>query len=71
MINIVGHIVRSNQQPTPEQIRTVAEGQSVAPEHIDHFVRLVQQEMSSLHEGNFARYRLRPSEFRAWRHAVR
>lgn len=67
MISVVGHIVRSNEQPTPEQIRVAAQGQGVTPEHIDHFVRLVQQELASLHEGNFARYRLRPSEFQRWR----
>lgn len=69
MISVVGHIVRSNFLPTPDQIRLAAEDQNVPAEHTDHFVRLVQRELGSLHEGNFARYRLRPSEFRAWRHA--
>ncbi|MBI5767701.1 MAG: Fic family protein [Verrucomicrobia bacterium] len=31
------------------------------------FAELVETELTSLHEGNFARYRLRPSEFAAWR----
>jgi hypothetical protein len=30
------------------------------------FVELVQTELDSLHAGNFARYRIRPSEFTAW-----
>ena len=67
MIAVIGHIVRTNQQPTPEQIRIAAAGQGVASEHTDHFVRLVQQELKSMHDGNFARYRLRPSEFLRWR----
>jgi hypothetical protein len=67
MIAVIGHIIRTNQQPTPEQIRIAAAGQGVAAEHSDHFVRLVQQELRSMHEGNFARYRLRPSEFFHWR----
>jgi Fic/DOC family len=71
MISVVGLIVRSNQQPTPEQIRIAAAGQGVASEHTDHFVRLVQQELSSMHDGNFARYRLRPSEFLRWREKSR
>jgi len=66
MIAVIGHIVRTNQQPTPEQIRIAAAGQGVASEHTDHFVRLVQQELKSMHDGNFARYRLRPSEFLRW-----
>jgi hypothetical protein len=27
----------------------------------------VETEIMSLHEGNIARYRLRPAEYRAWR----
>lgn len=35
----------------------------------DHarFVEVVETEIISLHEGNIARYQLRPSEYRAWR----
>jgi len=32
-----------------------------------HFSELAETELISLHEGNFARYRIRPSEFAAWR----
>lgn len=43
-------------------------------EHIDsteraQFQEAVESELLSLHEGNFARYRIRPSEFQAWRAA--
>ncbi len=31
------------------------------------FVEIVEAELTSLHEGNFARYRIRPSEFTVWR----
>ncbi len=31
------------------------------------FAEFAETELTSLHEGNFARYRLRPSEFEAWR----
>jgi len=30
------------------------------------FIEVVETELSSLHEGNIARYRLRPSEFETW-----
>ncbi len=37
------------------------------PEHVRaRFVEVVELELSSLHEGNIARYRLRPGEFRLW-----
>jgi hypothetical protein len=32
------------------------------------FVEVVETEIMSLHEGNIARYRLRPAEYQAWRH---
>lgn len=31
------------------------------------FIEVVETELLSLHEGNFARYRIRPSEFAAWK----
>lgn len=34
---------------------------------LDRFIEVVETELSSLHEGNIARYRLRPAEFHAWR----
>jgi hypothetical protein len=33
----------------------------------ERFVRIVESEIASLHEGNFARYRIRPSEFAEWK----
>jgi hypothetical protein len=32
-----------------------------------HFAEIVEAELIGLHEGNFARYRIRPLEFSAWR----
>lgn len=39
---------------------------AVAPSDQARFVEVVETEVMSLHEGNFARYRIRPSEFEAW-----
>jgi len=33
----------------------------------EHFAEIVEAELIGLHEGNFARYRISPSEFAAWR----
>lgn len=33
----------------------------------DRFIEVVENQLLSLHEGNIARYRLRPSEFHVWR----
>ena len=39
----------------------------VAAEDIEDFIAMAISELSGLHEGNLARYRLRLSEFRRWR----
>jgi len=47
-----------------------------ASENIPHedqarFIEVVETEIMSLHEGNIARYRLRPSQYQVWREAWR
>jgi hypothetical protein len=32
----------------------------------EHFLKIAKEEIAALHEGNFAHYRLRPSEFKDW-----
>ncbi|MFU8822217.1 MAG: Fic family protein [Gammaproteobacteria bacterium] len=49
--------------------RTAAE--QVPPPDRARFVEVVETEMMSLHEGNIARYRLRPAEYHAWRQGWR
>lgn len=39
----------------------------ITPDERQRFVEVAEAELISLHEGNFARYRIRPSEFAAWR----
>jgi hypothetical protein len=39
----------------------------VPPVHQARFVEVVETQIMNLHEGNIARYRLRPAEYRAWR----
>jgi Fic family protein len=39
----------------------------IGPEDRGRFIELAETELTSLHEGNFARYRIRPAEFAAWR----
>lgn len=41
-------------------------GESAAKADLARFVEIVETELMSLHEGNIARYRLRPSQYRAW-----
>jgi hypothetical protein len=39
----------------------------IDPDDLQRFIEIVEAELAGLHEGNFARYRIRPSEFAAWR----
>lgn len=41
--------------------------EEIGPDDRARFVEIVEAELTSLHDGNFARYRIRPSEFEAWR----
>ena len=41
--------------------------EQVSPANQTRFVEVAETELMSLHEGNIARYRLRPTEYQAWR----
>lgn len=63
----VAHVVR-NGMTRPQAINHVRD---MALQHLlaaeqARFVEVVHDQLMSLHEGNMARYRLRPSEFAAW-----
>ena len=40
--------------------------QNIAPDDRERFREMVEAELLGLHEGNFARYQIRPTEFAAW-----
>ena len=44
-------------------------GKTIAEQERERFREMVERELLSLHEGNFARYRIKPSEFAAWQEA--
>ncbi len=64
----VASIVRNqmNRSAAVEFIKRSA-NESVPSEEKARFVEVVETEIMSLHEGNFSRYRLRYSEYTAWR----
>jgi len=47
-------------------IRQQAE-EEMSYDDCDQFIKTVEMELRSLHEGNIARYRLRPGEFAQWK----
>jgi hypothetical protein len=66
ILEVVGDIVRGRVAPTLEEVTKVAR-KRVSADHLDDFVRMTIKDLENLHEGNFARFRLRPSEYHAWR----
>jgi hypothetical protein len=69
LIDVVGTAVRQmlliDEGAITELARPVVTHQDLEP-----FVELVLSELRELHDGNIARFRLRPSEFQAWREAT-
>jgi len=66
LTEVVSAIVRDDSPIEDARIRTLAE-RIIAPEDLEEFIAMAISELSGLHEGNLARYRLRLSEFRRWR----
>lgn len=66
----LGKVVRDrmNRNQAIEYIKKIA-NESVPADAKLRFIEVVEVEIMSLHEGNFARYRLRYSEYEAWRNA--
>ena len=65
---VVAAIVRGgmDKQAATAFIRRRA-AEQVSQESRARFVEVVETELMSLHDGNIARYRLRPSEYQGWR----
>lgn len=66
LMQVVRAVVQKRLTPDVEVVKDMAVASGIPAEHLDHFVRLAVVELQSLHDGNYARYRLRPSEFEAW-----
>ena len=67
---VVGAVVRGRMG----QKQATAHVSACAQEHIgqherERFREIAERELLSLHEGNFARYQITPSEFAAWQEA--
>jgi hypothetical protein len=65
LADVVGGIVRDMAGIDGAAIRRLAAGR-VDAEDMDSFVALAINELHQLHDGNLARFRLRPSEFERW-----
>jgi hypothetical protein len=65
---IIADLVRARVSRREAASRIAAwPGEAIDPADRRRFNDVVETELASLHEGNFARYQIRPSEFAAWR----
>jgi Fic family protein len=62
---VIGSIIKDSKKPTLGVIRQQAR-RLVPANDLLRFCEVALQDLQGLHEGNIARYGLRPSEFRAW-----
>ncbi len=62
---VIGAIVKGKLPATVEAIRENA-SELIAASDQEQFCEVALQDLRGLHEGNMARYGLRPSEFHAW-----
>lgn len=67
---LVGEVVRNrmNRKTAVVHIASWAK-KNIAAEDQERFREIAETELLGLHEGNFARYQIRPSEFAAWQTA--
>jgi hypothetical protein len=56
---------RMNKKTAAKHIAGWA-GKNIAQPERERFIEAAETELLALHEGNFARYQVRPSEFQAW-----
>lgn len=72
IIGTVAEVVRApmNKKDAIAFVQQAA-AEQVSQEDRPRFVEVVETELMSLHEGNIARYRLRPSEYQVWRQTWR
>ncbi len=69
---VVGAVVRGRM----DKVQANAHVEAWTAQHIDEpergrFCEIAERELLSLHDGNFARYRVKPSEFSDWQEAWR
>lgn len=73
---LIGEVVAAVVRAGMDRKAAIARVRQSAAEQVPsadqaRFVEVVETEIMSLHEGNIARYRLRPAEYRAWREGWR
>jgi hypothetical protein len=69
LFDLVASVVRERMRDVPQAVSAYA-AKWVPVEDRQKFIAMGADEIARLHEGVIARYRLRPSEFEAWKQAT-
>ena len=65
---VVAEVIRARMSRREATARVaIWSKEKIEPAEQQRFTEVAESELMSLHEGNFARYQIRPSEFAAWR----
>lgn len=64
---LITDIVRDQLTQEPAAKRIAAYANRLPETDRSKFIELAQLQLLGLHEGNFARHKIRPSEFAAWK----
>lgn len=70
LIRAVQEIVRGRKMPSEKRIKQLT-NELVAEKDQDAFMEMVQYTLHNLHVGSVARYRLKLSEFQAWKQSLK
>ena len=71
ILQIVGTLIRERMDRAAAIDFIRSQAVAVPEEDRARLMEVAETEVISLHEGNFARYRVGPSEFQAWRSSWR
>ena len=63
----VGYIVSNAMKKAEASNQVKLEAKKLPEEDQSKFIEVVETELLGLHEGNFVRYRIKPSEYAAWK----
>ncbi len=66
---IVADIIRQTMTPKNATAAIRESAKAIPVSEQAQFISVVQSELNTLHEGNFARFRVTPAEFAAWKNA--
>jgi hypothetical protein len=67
IFEIVAHVVRACFEKKQATLYIKMRAEALPPHDQARFTEIVEIELMALHEGNIARYRLRPSEYTTWK----